>query len=144
MTTSFSFTDNSQHYSGQVTDEQKMKLLELSCKSLEQLQNDGVFVYSLSPSLSKNRKQLTVIDALVDTNSNNLTIHTNNIVGFICYKGLKLNIRSRFTSADGADSNDFFLHYLMLKTNEFNFIEQYYPFAKTDSALDFRLKSRTI
>lgn len=137
MTTSFSFTDNSQHYSGQVTDEQKMKLLELSCKSLEQLQNDGVFVYSLSPSLSKNRKQLTVIDALVDTNSNNLTIHTNNIVGFICYKGLKLNIRSRFTSADGAGSNDFFLHYLMLKTNEFNFIEQYYPFAKTDSALDF-------
>ena len=141
MTTSFSFTDNSEHYSGQVTDEQKMQLLELSCKSLEQLQNDGVFVYSLSPSLSsKNRKKLTVLDALVNTNSNDLTIYTNNIVGFICYKGLMLDIRSRFASAapaDEADSNDFFLHYLMLKTNEFNFIEQYYPFAKTDSALDF-------
>ena len=140
MTTSFSFTDNSKHYSGQVTDEQKMKLLELSCKSLEQLQNDGVFVYSLSPSLSKNREQLTVLDAFFNTNSDDLTIYTHNLVGFICYKGLKLDIRSRFTSAapaDGADSNDFFLHYLMLKTNEFNFIEQYYPFAKTDSALDF-------
>lgn len=137
MTTSFSFTDNSPNYSVQVTDEQKMKLLELSCKSLEQLQNDGVFVYSLSPSLSKNREQTTVLNAIVNTNSNDLTIYTNNIVGFICYKGLKLNIRSRFTSADGADSNDFFLHYLMLKTNEFNFTEQYYPFTKTDSALDF-------
>ena len=137
MTTSFSFTDNSPHYSVQVTDEQKMKLIELSCKNLEQLQNDGVFVYSLSPSLSNNRKKLTVLDAFVNTNSNDLTIYTHNLVGFICYKGLKLDISSRFTSADGADSNDFFLHYLMLKTNEFNFIEQYYPFTKTDSALDF-------
>lgn len=140
MTTSFSFTDNSPHYSVQVTDEQKMKLIELSCKNLEQLQNDGVFVYSLSPSLSNNRKKLTVLDAFVNTNSNDLTIYTHNLVGFICYKGLKLDISSRFTSAasaDSADSNDFFLHYLMLKTNEFNFIEQYYPFTKTDSALDF-------
>ena len=137
MTTSFSFTDNSPHYSVQVTDEQKMKLIELSCKNLEQLQNDGVFVYSLSPSLSNNRKKLTVLDAFVNTNSNDLTIYTHNLVGFICYKGLKIDIRSRFVSADGADSNDFFLHYLMLKTNEFNFIEQYYPFTKTDSALDF-------
>lgn len=140
MTTSFSFTDNSEHYSGQVTDEQKMQLLELSCKSLEQLQNDGIFVYSLSPSLSNNRKKVTVIDAFVNTNSDDLTIYTHNLVGFICYKGLKIDIRSRFASpdsADGADSNDFFLHYLMLKTNEFNFIEQYYPFTKTDSALDF-------
>ena len=136
MTTSFSFTDNNEHYSGQVTDEQKIKLLELSCKSLEQLQNDGLFVYSLSPSLSKNREQLTVLKAFVNTNSDNLTIYTHNLVGFICYKGLKIDIRSRFASADGADSNDFFLHYLMLKTNEFNFIEQYYPFTKTDSALD--------
>ena len=138
MTTSFSFTDNSKHYSGQVTDEQKkIKLIELSCKSLEQLQNDGVFVYSLSPLLSKNREQLTVLDAFVNTNSDDLTIYTHNLVGFICYKGLKIDIRSRFASADGVDSNDFFLHYLMLKTSEFNFIEQYYPFAKTDSALDF-------
>lgn len=140
MTTSFSFTDNNEHYSGQVTDEQKMQLIELSCKSLEQLQNDGIFVYSLSPSLSNNRKKVTVIDAFVNTNSDDLTIYTHNLVGFICYKGLKIDIRSRFASpdsADGADSNDFFLHYLMLKTNEFNFIEQYYPFAKTDSALDF-------
>ena len=140
MTTSFSFTDNSPHYSGQVTDEQKMQLIDLSCKSLEQLQNDGIFVYSLSPSLSNNRKKVTVIDAFVNTNSDDLTIYTHNLVGFICYKGLKIDIRSRFASpdsADGADSNDFFLHYLMLKTNEFNFIEQYYPFAKTDSALDF-------
>ena len=136
MTTSFSFTDNNEHYSGQVTDEQKIKLLELSCKNLEQLQNDGLFVYSLSPSLSKNREQLTVLKAFVNTNSDNLTIYTHNLVGFICYKGLKIDIRSRFASADGADSNDFFLHYLMLKTNEFNFIEQYYPFTKTDSALD--------
>ena len=137
MTTSFSFTDNNEHYSGQVTDEQKIKLLELSCKNLEQLQNDGLFVYSLSPSLSKNREQLTVLKAFVNTNSDNLTIYTHNLVGFICYKGLKIDIRSRFASADGADSNDFFLHYLMLKTNEFNFTEQYYPFTKTDSALDF-------
>ena len=140
MTTSFSFTDNNEHYSGQVTDEQKMQLIELSCRSLEQLQNDGIFVYSLSPSLSNNRKKVTVIDAFVNTNSDDLTIYTHNLVGFICYKGLKIDIRSRFASpdsADGADSNDFFLHYLMLKTNEFNFIEQYYPFTKTDSALDF-------
>lgn len=136
MTTSFSFTDNRPHlYSVQVTDEQKMKLIELSCKNLEQLQNDGVFVYSPLIS-SKNLEELTVFDVFVSNNSNDLTIYTHNLVGFICYKGLKIDIRSRFASAGGADSNDFFLHYLMLKTNEFNFVDQYYPFTKTDSALD--------
>lgn len=134
MKTSFSLADNSK-YNEQVTDEQKIKFLELSCKSLEQLQNDGVFVYSPLIS-SKNLEELTVFDVFVSNNSNDLTIYTHNLVGFICYKGLKIDIRSRFASAGGADSNDFFLHYLMLKTNEFNFVDQYYPFTKTDSALD--------
>ena len=106
MKTSFSLADNSK-YNEQVTDEQKIKFLELSCKSLEQLQNDGVFVYSPLIS-SKNLEELTVFDVFVSNNSNDLTIYTHNLVGFICYKGLKIDIRSRFASAGGADSNDFF------------------------------------
>ena len=63
-------------------------------------------------------------------------IQTNNLVGFVSYQGTSITIRSRFAKKDG---NDFFLHYLMLKTLRLSTIDLPMPVSDSESILNLLL-----
>lgn len=60
---------------------------------------------------------------LFSINEDAKTIYTNNIMGFVGYKGTCLAIHSRFTS----DKNDYFLHYMLQKVFKFNLFDLNFP-----------------
>ena len=83
---------------------------KIADKTLEQLENEGVFVF---PEFIKNADDITRDQMILQ--SVNDTYRSGNVMGFIGYGNERLIIESRF----GGDKEDFFFQYLFDKVLDF-------------------------
>lgn len=126
----------------QIPDDKLGAIKELSELTLEQLQEAGVSIFP-SPSSEDEaegyKRGLTRNDCILrlsEGDKQGYQIQTNNLVGFVSYQGTSITIRSRFAKKDG---NDFFLHYLMLKTLRLSTIDLPMPVSDSESILNLLL-----
>lgn len=104
----------------QINDAEAFKHISfLASKPIEDLCNDnGTSLLIFPQSFAKNGDDVGK-SWLCNVDERNMTIQTNNIMGFVGYKGSYLAIRSRFTN----DENDYFLHYMLQKVFKFNLVD---------------------
>lgn len=99
---------------------------KISDKTLEQLENEGIFVF---PELVKDTEDLTK-DQMILQSINN-SYRSGNVMGFLGLGNERLTITSRFASSE----NDFFFQYMLEKVFDFpNIIDM-----KTDATHDNEL-----
>lgn len=99
---------------------------KISDKTLEQLENEGIFVF---PELVKDTEDLTKDQMILQ--SINDSYRSGNVMGFLGLGNERLTITSRFASSE----NDFFFQYMLEKVFDFpNIIDM-----KTDATHDNEL-----
>lgn len=117
---------------------------ELASLNLGDLQAAGVAIFP-PPSAAEEEEEgykrgLTRNDSIVSLSESNrrsfYEVQTNNLVGFVSYQGTPITICSRFAEQEG---NDFFLHYLMLKTMRLSTIDLPMPVSDSESILNLLL-----
>ena len=99
---------------------------KISDKTLEQLENEGIFVF---PELIKDTEDLAKDQMILQ--SINDSYHSGNVMGFLGLGSERLTISSRFASTE----HDFFFQYMLEKVFDFpNIVDM-----KTDANHDNKL-----
>lgn len=128
----------------QIPDDKLESIQELAKFTLEDLQAAGVSIFPPPSGADEDegyKRGLTRNDSIVSLYESNrkggYEVKTNNLVGFVSFQGTPITIRSRFAEQDGND--DFFLHYLMLKTMRLSTIDLPMPVSDSESILNLLL-----